>query len=123
LRVGLAAALTTAAAAHLPVLADHLREAPWLGWLFVAFIAASLALGVVVLTGQLDWPLPAAAALSGSAIGVYAASRLFPFPQVGDDVGDWFDPWGMAAVAAEAAALLVALNLVRARTALVSETE
>jgi len=123
LRVGLAAALTASAAAHLPVLADHLHEAPWLGWLFVSFIAASLALGVVVLVRQLSWVVPAAAGLSGSAIAVYAASRLIPFPQMGDDVGDWFDPWGLVAVAAEVAALLVALKLARVRTALGGETE
>lgn len=123
LRFALAAALTAAAAAHLPVLAEHLHEAPWLGWLFVVFIAASLALGVVLLTRRLDWVVAAAAALSASAIAVYAATRLFSFPQMGDDVGDWFDPWGMVAVAAEVAALLVALYSARAGTVLRSETE
>ena len=40
-----AVAACLAAAAHLPVLVDHVREAPYMGILFVVFSLAALAVG------------------------------------------------------------------------------
>ena len=111
LRVGLAACLTAAAGAHLPVLAEHLHEAMWLGWLFVAFIAVSLTFGTLVITRHAGWVAPVAALLLASALGFYVATRSVAFPQIADDVGDWFDPWGVASVVAETVGLLVAIAL------------
>ena len=52
--------------------------------------------------------------LCAAALGAYCATRLVAFPQVGDDVGNWGEPAGVAAVLSEMTALaLVAYGLRR----------
>lgn len=113
LRLGLATALTAAAAGHVPVLTEHLREAPWMGWLFVLFIGAALGAATGTLLTGVAWPSTASIVLAAAAITTYCAARLFPLPQLADDVGDWSDPWGLASIALELAALVIAVQLRR----------
>ena len=107
-----ALAVLTAAAglAHLPVTPEHLDEAPYVGVSFAVFAVVAVALG-----GYL-WLRPAgrrgveiAAALCAAAVATYGATRLIAFPQIGDDVGNWFEPWGVVSVALESLAVVVAL--------------
>ena len=87
-RWSLGAALLAAAAAHLPMIPMHLREAPYLGWSFVGFVlAATVVAGGVVLSGSRRWLL-AAATLCTAAIAAYCATRLVALPQLADDVGN-----------------------------------
>lgn len=100
-----AAAVTAmlAAAAHLPVLPDHLAEAPYMGLAFAVFALAGLALAAVVLIADSPAVYRALASLTIAAVLAYAATRLVAFPQLADDVGAWGDPWGLVSVAAEVA--------------------
>jgi negative regulator of sigma E activity len=43
----------------------------------------------------------AGAVVGGLAVAAYVLSRSVGLPQIGDDVGDWADPLGVVAVAAE----------------------
>ena len=93
--------LLLAAAAHLPVLADHLHEATWMGIAFTAFIYTALALATALLLRPANPLGVAAGALCLAAVTTYAATRIVAFPQLADDVGNWRDPWGLVSVSAE----------------------
>ena len=105
--VPVAVALVAAAVSHVPVIPAHLREAPYLGVSFVAFtvLAVGLAVGIVA-RGSRRWFL-AAGALCVASLVAYCATRLVAFPQVADDVGNWREPAGVAAVVSELSVLLL----------------
>jgi hypothetical protein len=99
--------LLIAAATHIPLIPDHLEEAPYVGILFIVLSLACVALAVVILVLDTDavWLLSGAICLA--AVVAFLASRTVGLPQIGDDIGNWTDPLGFPAVASEA--LLVAL--------------
>ena len=110
-RWGAAALLLVAAAAHVPLIQEHLHEAPYIGWAFVLLSIACVALAVwVVLSDRTDtWILIGAVCLA--ALVGYLASRTVGLPELGDDVGNWTEPLSYPAVTAEL--FLVALAGVR----------
>jgi len=105
-----AGALIVAAAAHLPVIPEHLQEATYMGVAFVVFTYASLATAAVLLTADTRAVYLSAAVLGTAAVLTYAASRIVPLPLLADDVGNWAEPLGILAVAAEALAVLSAVG-------------
>lgn len=114
LRLVLAVLLLGSGAAHLPVMEEHLREAAWMGSLFALFAVATAVLAAAVALSGRRGPVLAASALCALAVLTYAATRLFAFPQLGDDVGNWVEPWGVVSVVLEvyaaATAVLIALR-------------
>lgn len=117
LRAGLrwptAAALIVAAAAHIPVIPEHLDEAPYMGVLFIAFTVVAAVLAVVVATrGTASAPFLVAGGVCAVAIVTYCLTRVVAFPQLGDDVGNWGESLGVVSIASEAA--VVALSLAAA---------
>ena len=105
-----AAALVTVAA-HLPITAPHLREAPYIGWSFVGLevTLAFVAFGLIISDRTPVWWL--AGTVPALAMVAYALSRTVGLPQLSDDVGDWAQPLGLVALTAEG--LLVVLTLGR----------
>lgn len=101
-----ACALIVAALAHVPVIPEHLHEAPYMGVAFIVFSGlAMLAAGVVGLTDR-RWGYRLSAGLCIAAIGLYALTRLVAFPEMGDDVGNWTETFGLLSIAAETVAAL-----------------
>ena len=113
-RWGAAALLLVAAAAHVPLVQEHLHEAPYVGWAFLLLSIACVVLAVwVVRSDRTDaWILIGAVALA--ALVGYLASRTIGLPEIGDDVGNWTEPLSYPAVTAEL--FLVVLAGVRLRT-------
>ena len=113
LRTALTLAAATAAAAHVPVIAPHLDEAPYMGVLFVLFTGFCAL--VALAAPRLDDPrlYAAAATVCGAGIVTYAATRLVAFPQLADDVGNWTEPLGLVSIAAEAVVVATAGALFR----------
>jgi apolipoprotein N-acyltransferase len=110
LRWPTSAALLVAAAAHIPVTPEHLREAPYMGWLFVGFTAvAAITAAVVAVRGRATAPFLAAAALCAAAVVAYALTRLIAFPQLSDDVGNWGEPLGIVSIISETAVVVLSL--------------
>jgi hypothetical protein len=96
-----AASLVTLAA-HVPITGAHLHEAPYVGALFILLEVAAAALSAWMLWRD-DRAAYALIALTGTlAIAGYVASRSVGLPQIGDDVGNWGEPLGVVAIAAEA---------------------
>ncbi|MFL6109425.1 MAG: hypothetical protein ACJ72D_05985 [Marmoricola sp.] len=110
LRVATVASILVAAVAHIPVIAPHLDEAPYMGVLFIALTAVCLSLGAAIAASDSTWAYQSAAAVCGAAVLAYAATRLVAFPQLADDVGNWFEPLGVVSVLSES--LVVAFALV-----------
>lgn len=110
------AAITVAAAAHVPVIAPHLDEAPYMGVLFVLLTAACLAIGASIALSDATRGYLAAIGVCGAAVVGYAATRLFAFPQLADDVGNWFEPLGVVSVLSETAVVVLAALALRRRS-------
>jgi hypothetical protein len=51
----------------------------------------------------------------GAAVVGYVATRLTAFPQLADDVGNWFEPLGVVSVLTEALVVVLAVVAVRRR--------
>jgi len=106
-----------AAAAHVPVIPEHLREAPYMGALFVGFTVVAAALAVVLVSRRsVAMPFVVAGVLCAAAIGAYCLTRLVAFPQLADDVGNWGETAGVVSIVSEAAVLALSLVYARART-------
>jgi hypothetical protein len=113
LRWPLAGAAIIAAAAHVPVIAPHLDEAPYMGVLFIVLTAACLTLAAAVVVHDSPIVYAAATLTCGSAIVGYAATRIVPFPMLADDVGNWLEPLGVLSVASEAVVVFIATRALR----------
>lgn len=113
-----AAALAVAAAVHIPVIPEHLRQAPYMGVLFIALTTVCFALAAAVLLPGGERPVvwAASAAVCAAAVGAYVLSRTVALPEIGDDVGAWADPLGLAALGSESLTVVLAgVALVRHR--------
>ncbi|HEY6932248.1 MAG TPA: hypothetical protein VI452_02520 [Marmoricola sp.] len=105
-----AAALTllVTAGTHIPLIPEHLEEAPYVGALFIALSLVSSILAVAVVVRD----VPAVWAISGTvtllALVAFLVSRTVGLPQIGDDIGNWTEPLGYPALAAELATVVLA---------------
>ena len=90
---------------HLPVMDEHLSEAPYMGVLFAVFSLVVLGLAAAIQLAD----TPRRYLLLGSwcllAVLTYAATRLVAFPQLEHDVGQWIELWGLLAIGAELTAV------------------
>jgi hypothetical protein len=112
----LSLAAATASIAHVPVIGPHLAEAPYMGEEFIVLTVACGLLAAAVLICDSSAVYLLAASTCGFAILGYVATRLVQFPQLADDVGNWFEPLGVVSVVAETAAVALAVcGLVRPR--------
>ena len=115
LRGPLALAAVAAAVAHIPVIAPHLDEAPYMGGLFIALTGACLLLAGAVLVYDSALVYLASAVTCGAAVLGYAATRLVAFPMLGDDVGNWFEPLGVLSILTETVVVVLAVVALTAR--------
>ena len=108
--------LVVTAGTHVPLVREHLEEAPYVGWLFIALSAVALVLALALLVADTPvvWAITAAVALA--SLIAFVVSRTVGLPQIGDDIGNWADPLGYPALAAEAVVAFVsAATLLRTR--------
>lgn len=114
-RHAVSASAFLAGAAHIPVIPEHLREAPYVGWLFVGFTVTTFVLAVAVEVWDVPLIYVVAGGVGAAAIAAYALFRLVPMPQMAGEVGMWYDPYGVAALFGET--LLVATCMLTVRRA------
>jgi hypothetical protein len=103
------AAVAVAAIAHVPVIAPHLDEAPYMGALFILLTAACSVLGAALCVDDSALAYSLVVLTCGLAVIGYAATRLVAFPMLSDDVGNWLEPLGVVSIAAEGVAVACAL--------------
>ena len=114
-RTAVAVGLTAIAVVHLVDLPG--KSPSYLALLYVGLVAACAALaGLALLSTSQAVPL-AAGVLAGAVMVAYVLTRTTGLPGAVDDIGNWAEPLGVAALASEAAtlgfALLVGLVLAR----------
>lgn len=107
------AGLVVAGAAHIPVIPAHLREAPYIGILFILLAAGSFVLAGVLAFRDVAAAYLLTAVLTGLALVAYVISRTVGLPLIGDDVGNWLEPLGVVSVIAEGVTCAAAIVLSR----------
>jgi hypothetical protein len=100
--------LLVTAATHIPLVPEHLEEAPYIGVLFIALSVASVVLAVVLIVADTPAVWAATGVMTALAVVAFVVSRTVGLPQIGDDIGNWTEPLGFPALAAEALAAVVA---------------
>lgn len=105
--------LLATAGTHVPLIPEHLAEAPYVGVLFIALSVASV--GCAVLLARWDTPFVWAASglLTLLAVSAFLVSRTVGLPQIGDDIGNWSEPLGFPALLAEVLATVLAVAALR----------
>lgn len=102
-----ATALAVTAGIHIALVPAHLREAPYAGALFIALSATALVIAILLVACNHRLVWLGAGALSLTALLAYVVSRSVGLPSLADDLGDWLNPLGVAAVLCETAAVLI----------------
>src|SRR5258708_27974998 len=82
-------------------------QLPYKGWLYTALIVSAVVLAGWLVRGASRGAWSAAAGLVAVAILVFAYSRTVGLPGAADDVGNWSEPLGVAALFTEAAVLAI----------------
>jgi hypothetical protein len=116
LRWPAAAAALVAAGAHLPVVPEHLREVPYVGWLFIGLIAVCvLGAGALAVRDTVTvWV--GLGSVCAAAVLAYALSRGIGLPGMPDDIGDWADPLGLISITSETLVCVLAAVGLRRRS-------
>lgn len=115
LRRGAALAALVAAGVHIPVIPEHLEEAPYVGVLFILLTVACVGLAAALLITDAPIAYAVAAVICAAAVFGYILSRVVALPMLAEDLGDWFDPFGVAAVISETIVVLVCALALRRR--------
>jgi hypothetical protein len=111
-----AAALAVAAGlAHVPVTPEHLREAPYIGVLFIMLTVACVVLAALLVTWDhaLVWLALGGACLL--AVIAYVVSRTMGLPLMADDIGNWWETLGVVSVLTESAVVVLAATVLSTR--------
>lgn len=113
LRPWAGSAAAVAAMANVAWVPGHLLAAPYVGALQALLTLTFLAIAALLLCYDAPLVYLACTAVGSLALAGYVATRTVALLQVGEDVGDWFDPVGVIAVAAGAAAVALSLMALR----------
>jgi hypothetical protein len=108
-----AATLVASGIVHIPVIPMHLEEAPYIGYLFIALTAVCFALAAAVLLVDSILVWAAGGVVTALAVIAYVLSRTVGLPQIQDDIGNWSEPLGIAAITAETLTVLLAVVALR----------
>jgi hypothetical protein len=110
-------ALLAIAAIHFAQIVDTFREAPLLGFAYVALIAATVLIAARLVTADDPRAWIAAAALNAAIIVGYAFTRILGTAFDSDDVGNWACMLGLAALFAEMSVIVMSVVALRSRVA------
>jgi hypothetical protein len=106
--------LTVIAAVHLLYAHGYYVFVPYVGLLFYATVAAAACASVGLARGARVWGWALGVLLAASALAGYVASRTIGLPMF--PVLPWQDPFGLAALAAEALFILLGVAVLRRPT-------
>jgi len=105
--------LLVTAATHIPLVPEHLEEAPYVGVLFILLSAVSILLAAAILVRDLPLVWVTSGTVTLLAFVAFLVSRTIGLPEIGDDIGNWTEPLGFPALVAELATSALAVLAVR----------
>lgn len=111
-----ATGLVAIAVIHLLDLPGKLTETPYVGFMYIALIVAAIATAALLvsrLRARLAWS--GTAILAASTFIGYVLSRTTGLPRARGDIGNWFEPLGLASLVIEAGVVLLATTQFRSR--------
>jgi hypothetical protein len=116
IRDGVARAVTAVGLAgigviHLLDAPGKFSETPYLAWMYIGLIAASLATAFALVHTSDRRAWAAAAGLAASAIIGFTLTRTVGLPQATGDVGNWSEPLGMASLFVEGTVVAVSASV------------
>lgn len=117
------AALAGVAVVHLLDISSKFSETPYLGWAYVALIAGCLAAAAGIAGRDHPRAWATGGHLCVGAFAAYCLSRSVGLPAATDDIGNWAEPLGLLALAAEAIVVGATVWTVRAQPALARVSE
>src|ERR1700754_1070885 len=100
---------------HLLDLPGQLSDTPYLFFLYLALMVASVALAGVLIGASDTRVWAAVTVLPALVIVGYVLSRTTGLPQSSDDVGNWSEPLGMASLFVEGALVTLGSSVLLAR--------
>ena len=84
------------------------QEAPYMGWMYVGLMLSCLAVAAALVRANAREAWLAALALPAAAIAGFTLTRTVGLPQASEDIGNWSEPLGLAALFVEGAVIAVA---------------
>jgi hypothetical protein len=117
LRWACALALLVTAGTHIPLIPEHLEEAPYVGVLFIVLSVVSIALAALVMVRDVPLVWVASGTVALLAVAGFLVSRTVGLPQIGDDIGNWTEPLGFPALVGEVATVVLAGLAIRRASA------
>lgn len=102
---------------HLLDVPGKITETPYMGWVFIALIAGSIAAAYALMRGSSEVAWAAAATVAGSALAGYVVNRTVGLPQAMSDIGNWTEPLGLASLFIEGAVVALAATVLAERGA------
>jgi hypothetical protein len=103
--------LAGVALVHLLDAHDTFTATPYKGWLFALLIAGSLATAAVLARDSDHRAWAAAGLLSLGAIAAFVWSRTVGLPGSADDIGNWWEPLGLASLFVEGSVVAVSAGV------------
>lgn len=86
---------------------DKFAETPYMGWMYVGLIIASLGTAAALIWGNVREAWLAALLIPLSAMAGFILTRTVGLPQATGDIGNWSEPLGVASLFVEACLVLV----------------
>jgi len=113
LRRGIAVVgLAAMALVHLVDGTGKFHEVQYLGWLYMLLVVGCIVVGGMLVERDDRRAWVGAAAISAAAFVGYSLSRTTGLPSAKDDIGNWFEPLGIATLFAEAVVFAVATRAI-----------
>src|SRR5436309_9174921 len=105
------AGLAGIALIHLLDTHDTFAEVPYKGFLFVGLIVASVVVAGLLLHRPDTLAWVATTALALATLVAFVVSRTVGLPQGADDIGNWWEPLGLASLFVEAAVVALGVSV------------
>jgi len=100
---------------HLLDAPGKFSETPYMGWMYLGLIGASLATAFALIRTSDRRAWLAAAGLAASAVIGYTLTRTVGLPQATGDIGNWGEPLGLASLFVEGAVIGVSASALAGR--------
>src|SRR4051812_41327676 len=106
---------------HLLDAVGKFSETPYIAWMYIGLIVGSLGAAALLIGSRSKSGFAAAAALAAAAIAAYILNRTVGLPHAHEDIGNWTEPLGMAALFVEGCVVAVSVFALRSGNRLTGE--